>query len=265
VRTVNGALVVEPGPPLLYLLTNGKILSEPILEVCAKHKVHVGLSLPGMTSFADHTQSGEAAHILKWFKRANDMGLSTHVGITVTRKNLHELYETMSEALIAGAGSVLLNRFMPGGRGLSHAKELMLDAEGVREMLATAEDVLRLANRQGNVGTELPKCLVDEAAHTHLSVGSQCSAATEFFAIDPSGYVRVCNHSPVRLDHFDQVELVKDHPYWRQFVFKDFLPTACKECCQAGQCDAGCREAAHIWHGTIDALDPLLPAVTPLR
>ena len=265
VKTVDGALVVEPGPPLLYLLTNGKILSDGILDLCASLDVHVGLSLPGLTSFTDHTRAGDAAHILKWFKRTKELGLSTHVGITVTRRNLHELYETMGEALVAGADSVLLNRFMPGGRGLAHAKELMLDADGVREMLTIAEEVLRLANRKGNVGTELPMCLVNEASHTHLSVGSRCSAATDFFAIDPSGYVRVCNHSEVRLEHFDQIELVKDNPYWRRFIMKDFLPAACGGCREIGRCDAGCREAAHIYCGAVDALDPLLPSVTPLR
>jgi radical SAM protein with 4Fe4S-binding SPASM domain len=265
VKTVDGALVVEHAPPILYLLTNGKILSDKILDLCACHKVHVGMSLPGLTSFTDHTQASDSAHVLKWFKRTSELGLSTHVGITVTRKNLHELYETMGEALLAGADSVLLNRFMPGGRGLAHVKELMLDADGVREMLATAEEVLRLADRKGNVGTELPLCLVDESAHTHLTVGSRCSAATGFFAIDPSGYVRVCNHSEVRLNHFDQIEQVKDHPYWRRFIMRDFLPAACGGCREGGRCDSGCREAAHIYNGSVDALDPLLPSVTPLK
>lgn len=264
VKTVDDALVVEHKPPLLYLLTNGLILTEEILDLCARHKVHVGMSLPGMTSFADHTQAGDPFRVLRWFGRTKELGLSTHVGITVTKKNLHELYETMGEALLAGADSVLLNRFMPGGRGLSHASELMLDADGVRQILATAEEVLRLANRKGNVGTELPMCLVDESAHTHLSVGSRCSAGTEFFAIDPSGWVRVCNHSEVRLHHFDEIDRVKDHPYWRKFVFKEFLPAACGGCRELGRCDAGCREAAHIWRGAVDALDPLLPSVTSL-
>ncbi|HOX43301.1 MAG TPA: radical SAM protein [Myxococcota bacterium] len=265
VRTQDGGLVVEPGPPHLFLLTNGRILSERVLELCARHRVHLGMSLPGVTSFTDHTRASDAAHVLGWFRRAKALGIETHVGITVTRLNLHELYETMGEALLAGADSVLLNRFMPGGRGLAHARELALDADGVRQMLSTAEEVLRLANRRGNVGTELPRCLFDPAAHTHLDVGSQCAAATGFFCIDPSGYVRVCNHSPVRLEHFDAIEAVKDNPYWRRFVQKDYLPRACAGCREIGRCDAGCREAAHIACGAVDALDPLLPSVTPLK
>ncbi|MBI5525512.1 MAG: radical SAM protein, partial [Deltaproteobacteria bacterium] len=54
VKTVDGALVVEHAPPFLHLLTNGMTLTEETLDLCARHKVHVGLSLPGLASFADH-------------------------------------------------------------------------------------------------------------------------------------------------------------------------------------------------------------------
>ncbi len=58
-----------------------------------------------------------------------------------------------------------------------------------------------MAGRTGSVGTELPLCLIDKDRYTHLNVGTRCSAAKGFFVIDPSGYARVCNHSPVRLNH----------------------------------------------------------------
>ncbi len=186
------------------------------------------------------------------------MDISTHVGITVTRKNLHELYETIAESLLAGAGSVLLNRFMPGGRGLDHADELMLSKEELVEMLDIAEEVLRTANRKGNLGTEIPLCLIDMKRYTNLKVGTQCSAAVDFFAIDPSGYIRVCNHSTVRICHINEPDRARQHPYWRKFVMKDFLPPSCGGCNALGHCDGGCREAAHIWSGMVDGPDPLM-------
>jgi hypothetical protein len=36
------------------------------------------------------------------------MGLRTTVGVTVTRRNLDELYQTIAAALLAGAGTLLL-------------------------------------------------------------------------------------------------------------------------------------------------------------
>ena len=82
------------------------------------------------------------------------------------------------------------------------------------------------------------------------------SAALDFFVVDPSGYVRVCNHSPVRLGHVRAIEFVKTHPYWKRFVVKDYLPGACRTCADRVCCDGGCREAAHIVGGAVDSLDP---------
>jgi radical SAM protein with 4Fe4S-binding SPASM domain len=263
VRSQGEELVVEEAAPNLHLLTNGLKMSEQVLALCKRHKVHLGMSLPGLTTFHDHTQASLPQGVLRWFRRAAEEGVRTHVGITVTRQNLHELYETMAEALLQGAGEVLLNRFMPGGRGLAHAKELMLEPDQVREMLAVAEEVLRTAGRYGNVGTELPKCLFDAAAHTHLTVGSQCAAALEFFAIDPSGYLRACNHSPERLGHFSAIEAIKDHPTWRRFITRDYRPAACASCAAVTGCAGGCREAARIWNGQLDSNDPIFDRCAP--
>lgn len=258
IETENGILVSTQKPPALYLLSNGKIMSEEILELCKRLNIHLGISLPGLSTFKEHTRKSEAEDIARWFKRTKELGISTNVGITVTKKNLHELYETIAESLLAGADSVLLNRFMPGGRGLEFASELMLDRDDITHMLDIAEDVLRTANRKGNLGTEVPACLIDESKYTHLKVGTRCSAALDFFVIDPSGYTRVCNHSPVRLNHVSEIENVKNNSYWKRFVIKDYLPRECVGCKAMGHCDGGCREAAHIWAGALDAPDPLL-------
>jgi radical SAM protein with 4Fe4S-binding SPASM domain len=178
--------------------------------------------------------------------------------VTVTRQNIHELYETIAQALLAGADTLLMNRFLPGGRGLHHADALELSTEQLTEMLDIAEEVLQTSERYGSVGTELPKCMVDEDKYERLTVGTRCSAALDFFVIDPSGYTRVCNHSPKRLVHFDRIEELKQDPYWKQFTMKDYLPSKCGACSLMGACDGGCREAAHIVGGCIDSPDPVL-------
>ena len=190
------------------------------------------------------------------FEQAAARGIVSTVGITVTSRNIHELEETIARALLAGADRILLNRFMPGGRGLKN-RHLELTIEQVVEMLDTAESVLKRANRFGSVGTELPLCIYDQERYTHLSVGSRCSAAKEFFVVGPSGHIRVCNHSPKELVHIDQLDTLKDHPYWQKFVLSDYLPEVCITCHKLGHCDGGCRELAHVLTGKVDAPDPL--------
>lgn len=241
-----------------HLLSNGRIMSDAVLEFCAEHHVQLSMSLPGLDTFQEHTASDtDPQSILAWIRKSHDLGIATVAGITVTNRNLHELFETIAEALLAGADSILLNRFMPGGRGLAH-RDMELNVAQLREMLDTAEEVLSTANRFGHVGTELPLCAIEPEKYKNLRVGTQCSAATGFFVIDPSGYVRVCNHSEHRLMPWRELDAATEHPYWKRFTEKDFLPAVCHSCEQTSHCDGGCREAAHIVGGELASPDPLL-------
>jgi radical SAM protein with 4Fe4S-binding SPASM domain len=263
VRSAGEQLIVDQRPPRLTLLTNGLAMSDEILVLCRRHEIHLGLSLPGLATFRQHTGAGDAESVLSWFRRARREGVRTHVGITVTRLNLHELADAMTAALHAGADEVLLNRFLPGGRGITHNDRLMLDLGQIREMLEVAERVLRRLGRRGNVGTELPRCAFDPKRYRNLTVASGCAAALDFFVVDPSGHLRVCNHSPERLAHYTAIDTVKDHPTWRRFIARDLLPRECGDCAFAHECAGGCREAARIRHGTLDALDPLFERSPP--
>ena len=263
IESKNGELVSHFGPPKLYLLSNGTTVTPETLRFCRDHDVQLSLSLPGLSTLREHTGIGDPDVILRHFRAARDLGLHTVVNVTVTRRNLPELYETIAAAFLAGASQLLMNRFLPGGRGLAHASELTLDAAGVRQMLDTAEAVQTAAGRYGSVGTELPKCAFEPGRYKRLTVGTRCSAALGFFVVGPDGHTRVCNHSPVNLVHVREIDKLKDHPYWRTFTQKQYLPAACADCAQAGDCDGGCREAAHIHGGSVDAQDPLLSAACP--
>lgn len=258
IETKDGVLVSEYRPPKLYLISNGELVTKHVLALCNKHKVHLSMSLPGLRTFKTHTGKDSHRKILDNFRLAKDMDVTTTVNITVTKKNIFELYETIAEALLAGADTLLLNRFLPGGRGLKYAKELLLSKEEINEMLDIAEEVLRRANRSGHVGTELPKCIInDHDKYEKLKVSTKCSAAVNFFVIGPSGFIRTCNHSPVELCHYSDFETLRSNPYWKRFTQKDYYPSACIECTMISACDGGCREAAHVYCGEVDSHDPI--------
>ena len=214
--------------------------------------------MPGLKSFAENTDSDTPVeHILGVFARARELGCGTTVGVAVTKLNLPELYETISAALVAGADSLLLNRFLPGGRGLSHP-ELMLTAEEVREVADVAEEVLSRAKRYGHFGTELPECMIDTEKYKFLQVSTGCSAATEFFTVGPNGMIRACNHSPVEILRWDEWERLPECEEWMHFIRHDYLPEMCAGCARAAKCMGGCREAARVFLGSPSAPDPLL-------
>jgi radical SAM protein with 4Fe4S-binding SPASM domain len=257
IETRDGALVSEFKAPNLYLLSNGTAVTSATLEFCRDFGVQLSMSLPGLATLREHTGIGDPDVILGKFRAAKALGLKTVANVTVTKRNLPELYQTISAAFLAGAQQLLLNRFLPGGRGLEH-RDWVLNAAEVRTMLDTAEEALTDAGRFGSVGTELPRCIFSPEKYKRLTVGTRCSAAQGFFVVGPAGFVRVCNHSPVDLVHVSEIESLKTHPYWRRFTQRDYLPQACGSCAQASDCDGGCREAAHVVGGAVDSPDPLL-------
>ncbi|MBN1390076.1 MAG: SPASM domain-containing protein, partial [Candidatus Thermoplasmatota archaeon] len=88
---------------------------------------------------------------------------------------------------------------------------------------------------------------------------SGCTAGVDWLALDPTGRVRVCNHSPtiigdLREQTFDEVW---GHPLLRAFRKHEVVPDECRECEKVDTCLGGCRAAAQTLHGDWKAHDPL--------
>jgi radical SAM protein with 4Fe4S-binding SPASM domain len=238
----------------ITVITNGSSLNEDYLSLFKEVGAHLSFSLPGLKTFAWHTgsPSNTAGRVLFWLRRCQEEGVSTTLNVTATKENLSELYETIANGLIAGAGSLLLNRFMIGGRGIGYQNELALSKEEVAQALDIAEEVLEASGRHGNLGIEVPLCILAEggAKYKHLHLDSLCAAATRLFVIDPSGYLRVCNHSPRRIGYIFAEEIISDLDYWGQYADKSLsLPAMCEGCQYRQGCNCGCREAAAICDG----------------
>jgi radical SAM protein with 4Fe4S-binding SPASM domain len=257
VETDGAGLLVRRAPPRLFLYTCGASLRPDLLTVLGRLRVQVVLSLPGLATYRDHTGEGDAEAVLATLRAARARGVSTTVAVTVTRKNLPELYEIMAEALLAGADAILLERFFAAGRGLAHAAELSLGPDDVVRMLDTAEEVCALAGRRGVVGTSFPPCVTGRA-RPHLDMATRCRAGADFFVVDPAGFVRVCPHATARLGNVRALVAVREHPLWRRFTQRQYMPGRCADCASFLACDGGCREAAHLANDRLDSLDPLM-------
>jgi pyrroloquinoline quinone biosynthesis protein E len=240
----------------ISLISNGRAVSDEILNAVRDNGAMLSISVPGLETFKDHTGVDNLDNVLALFRKCRDTGIRTTANIAVTKKNLPELYENISYPLLNGADYVLLNRFLPGGRGMSNT-EYLLTKDEINEMLDVAESVLERAGAVGHIGTELPYCVVKHPErYKRLSVGYMCGAAKGFFITDPEGYLKVCNHSPHRVCHWTEIESLDTNRYWQSFEKRDYIPKMCKGCEHLDKCDGGCREAAHVFFGEIDDPDP---------
>lgn len=243
----------------ITLISNGLLLNEEILEILKKLNINLSISLPGIKSFKEHTGVDNVASVLKWFSIAHKLEIPTTANITITKLNYNEIFETVSYALINGADTILLNRFLPGGRGLDNINRLLLSNQELEFALDSAEAALALSNRNGMVGTEMPFCCMPfKENYPHISIGSQCAAVKLFFVVGPSGEIRVCNHSPRIVGNILEKEIILDKSYWLDYQNSNFKPEECHKCGLKNKCDAGCREVAKILNGSHRHLDPTL-------
>lgn len=241
----------------ITLISNGRAMKDDYLLLFKELGIHLSMSLPGYETFSKHTGIDNADGVLKWFRKAKALGIKTTVNVTVTQLNYGELFETISMGLLNGATDVLLNRFLPGGRGLIYMDELILNAIQLNGMLDIAEEVLETSNRHGNVGTEFPYCIMEKPGKYHnLKIGTQCAAAKTFFVIGPSGEIRTCNHSPRIVGSVFGNPMIKDVHYWNEFAHSMYKPQQCKSCKEMIHCDCGCREVANILFNNHRAIDP---------
>lgn len=246
-------------PQSIVLISNGLAMSDSFLQLFKETGVHLSISLPGFDTFEYHTGVNNKDGVLRWFRKAAELNITTTLNVTVTKKNIHELYETIAEGIVNGATSVLLNRFLPGGRGLIYEDDLLLSVEQLNEMLDVAEEVLSTSNRNGFIGTEFPKCIIKNPdRYKHISIGTYCAAAKEFFVIGPSGEIRVCNHSPRIVGNMLSDPIITDLEYWNMFAESEYGPKVCNPCKYLPICDCGCREVANIKTGCVSEVEPSL-------
>jgi len=107
--------------------------------------------------------------------------------IVVNRLNLHELRDTIALIASMDMSSVLINRFLPGGRGLRNAQSLSLKKKELVEMLNIVEEACEEYGISPFVGTPIPPCL-DGLRDYKFLLKEGCMAGKGLHcAIDPSG------------------------------------------------------------------------------
>ena len=122
----------------LNIISNGKKITDDFLDFIAERRISICISVPGIETFVEHTGIDNVENVLSIFEKTRDKGIRATANIAVTKKNLPELYENIAYALIKGADYVLLNRFLPGGRGLKN-QEYLLTKEETNRMLDIAD------------------------------------------------------------------------------------------------------------------------------
>jgi radical SAM protein with 4Fe4S-binding SPASM domain len=176
-----------------------------------------------------------------------------------TRCNLPDLYDTIKLAYAFGARGLMLNRFNPGGRGLSHLEALLPTAAQVREALAIADAASVEFSFPISCSIPIQPCLVDQGAFPHLGFGF-CAAGTSraYYTLDPLGNLRPCNHTPTILGNLFEEKFADLIAPERMVGFTHPSPDFCAPCKLRETCQGGCKAAAQVCYGSLVAEEPFL-------
>lgn len=179
-----------------------------------------------------------------------------------TRLNGADLRKTAELAIALGAEALMYNRINIGMFNLQHANQLLPSPAMIRDNLDTLEEIAAKYGLPVAVSVVIEPCVVDVRKYRHIHFG-WCPLAGEdsYFTIDPLGYVRVCNHSPVVLGNLREesfTDIYYNHPYLRSF--REIWPAECDSCEPElkEMCCGGCKAAAEQCYGDLKRVDPFV-------
>ena len=244
------------------VLTNGTLVDRAWAEDLKKAGVsQVQLTLLGTDpSVHDgHCGKGQFDRVMAALETFDSVKVRTIVNMVVTKKNVDEIPAVMR--FIAGRRQplFLLNRFNPGGNGLKGKRltDLMLDRKDTLRMLGHAQAGAEKLGITPAASVPIPPCVADHKRYPKV-IFAGCNAASKrsYFAMDPLGNVRVCNHSPIIIGNVLRrrfLDIANDSGVeeWRRI-----RPEMCVPCPGWSACLGGCRAAALQMGLGLESLDP---------
>jgi radical SAM protein with 4Fe4S-binding SPASM domain len=242
------------------LLTNGILASKFSSQIAENFEV-VQISLQGLQTTHDKLtgKDGNFQKAILGRTALMDYKVSVSAVVVVNRLNLFELKDTIALAAGVDMNSVLVNRFLPGGKGLENT-DMAFNENELLQMLNLTEEGSDENGIPVLVGTPTPLCLEGLRNYRFLLKEGCMAGKGIHCAIDPSGGLRVCNHSPQVLGNClesDPKEIYENSDYIKGFVELRYTPKMCVGCDKLGKCKGGCREAAHALYGSLNDPDPI--------
>ncbi len=246
--------------PFVSLVTSGIEIDENVAMMLKRHDVFVQVPFHGLEKTHNsltRVNDGfrRAIRGVGWLKKYKVTFATTSVA---THQNCHELKRVFELGVALGASRIQVIRFMAGGEGLKNPN-LALQGREYWQMLQDLEEVCKKYGIKGGLGAPNTPCTFPDAQYTHIYKGT-CGAGIDWIAIDPSGRVRICNHSPTILGNLLEQDFheIWEHPILQRFRNHEIIPQQCQGCDKVTECRGGCRAVAETYFRDLSSPDPLM-------
>ncbi len=199
-----------------------------------------------------------------WKKAVENMELMMKKGvyitpvIVITSLNYQHAEDTVDFFSQMGIKSIMVNRYNIGGEGLNHP-DLSANTSQLRETFEKLDKYAEKHSISIFSGVCTPFCLLNPDDYPHIRFGS-CSADVYHrpLTFDLDGYLRLCNHSPVKVGNIYNQSLseIFANPYVSEW--EDLDIAFCKNCIRLSDCKGGCRAASEQMGHSLKKEDPII-------
>lgn len=249
-------------PPVL--ITNGTLLTRERVAATAGDATFEITLLSHRQEVHDRLAGRRGA----WSAAVEGMANVRHVRgnfvavFVATKLNYMDVGKTTELAIALGANGLMYNRINLGAHNIRYVDRLLPTPDMIRQNLDTLEELSSKYKLPVAVSVVIEPCVIDVRRYKQIHFG-WCPRGGEgsYFTVDPTGNVRVCNHSGVILGNLKRdcfTEIYYNHPYVRSF--RDTWPTECQGCEPElkSMCCGGCKAAAEQCCGTLAKVDPFV-------
>ena len=188
-----------------------------------------------------------------------DLGLDPVIAVVISKINYGEVEKTLKMLKSLGIKKVMLNRFNPGGRGISEMDSLMPSLEQLEQAFLAADRVGSEGNLHLSSNVCTPFCVLNPDDYPSVRF-SACSVDVKQrpLTLTSDGFLRFCNHSPKILGAIfkQKLELILASDYVRSWSY--LVPSVCDKCRAFKFCMSGCRAAAEQLGYGLECADPVM-------
>jgi len=226
------------------IATNGLLLDQETAELLKKAGVEwVEVSIPSLhpDRYEDLCGIVGPAAVKGAMLAVKSVGIRLTVSHIITSVNCDEAGVIVDLAYAFSADAVALNRFVPGGTGLSNQHLLPTLNQLDSSLKKASERSLRSPGITVFTAIPVEDCILKHADYPGIKFGS-CICGVGKWAINPAGDLRICEQSPHSIGNL--LESPFAELFESQFIadFRDFnCRSTCPACASFSSCGGGCR------------------------
>lgn len=226
------------------LVSNGSLLTKKLASKISKFINNASISIHGFEKTHERLTDvkGSFEKSVRSLEYLSDENIPTSVCYTITKKNFRE-FRDFGNYIFTNfdVESIVLDRFVPAGRGLEKRKELELNIKEINEALSVLNQLGGEYKKAVTTGDGLPLCKIKRDLQYLVQ---PCKAGIVFASVTEDGDLKLCPSNKYKIGNILETpleELWQNSRILEKYRSFEWLDEDCKDCKKITSCLCGCK------------------------